>query len=125
MPLSTTDAVATLLMRPLSTAETAAAQAVIDRLSGLITLRVPDVDTRIAAAPAYAAVVSGAIAAAIARWLRNPSGLVQDSNGQITQRWAEAGTGEVVLSESEWAAIIPEAATAVAGTGMYVVPLGG
>jgi hypothetical protein len=108
MDLSSVTAVGTRMMRSLSTVEQAAAAALITELSGLVRLRVPDADIRAVTDPSWAAVVSGRIAAAVARIIRNPDGLVEETVGGETSRWAAStATSSEGLSLDDWAVIVP------------------
>lgn len=108
MSLSTVEAVETRMMRPLSSVEQAAATSLIEELSGLVRLRVPDAPTRAVTDLAWAAVVAGRIASAVARVIRNPDGLVEETVGGETSRWAAASAGgSLYLSAEDWAVIVP------------------
>jgi hypothetical protein len=108
MPLSSVDVVQTRMLRPLSTLEEAAAVSLVAELSGLVRLRVPDADVRVLADTSWAAVVSGRIAAAVARILRNPDGLVEETVGGETSRWAASTAGgSTGLTADDWAVIVP------------------
>jgi hypothetical protein len=123
MPLATITDVQTRLMRPLSTVEQTAATALIAELSGEVRVRVLGVDARAALDSSYAALVAGRIAGAVARVLRNPEGLVEETVGGETSRWAPDGAGVgLYLSEDDWAVI---AVPAVAVGGAFTVSLWG
>jgi hypothetical protein len=59
-------------------------------MSGLVRLRVPGADSRAGTDASWAAVVAGRIAGAVARIIRNPDGLVEETVGGETSRWAAA-----------------------------------
>lgn len=123
MPLATVMDVQTRLMRPLSTVEQDAAEALIAELSGEVRVRVLGVDARAGSDSSYAALVAGRIAGAVARVLRNPEGLVEETVGGETSRWAQgAAAAGLYLSEDDWAVI---AVPAVLVGGAFTVSLWG
>jgi hypothetical protein len=118
--LSTLAAVEARMMRALSTTEQTASTSLIAELSGLVKLRVPDADARAVADPSWGDLVSGRIASAVARYLRNPDGLVEETVGGETSRWSAAASAS--LTAEDWADIIP-ASTALGSA--HVVSLWG
>lgn len=95
-----------VLARPLAGAEVTAAQALLQRVSALMRLEVPNLDARVQANPDFAVVVRGYAADAVKRVLQNPDGKVQESIDDYSYRRADAvADGVLYLTPAELAGL--------------------
>lgn len=110
--LATTYDVEARLQRNLSGVELTAAVVFLQEASGIARRAIPDIDASIATDVNLTEVVAGRIAAAVARVLRNPDGLVQESIGAYAYRRADAvADGALFLSADELTQMRPAASS--------------
>lgn len=103
--------------RPLTVDEQITASTLLDRVSSLIRVRLPMIDGRVAADPNLAVLVRGVAVDAVLRVLRNPDGLVQESVGGYSySRAAGTNSGDLYISDGEWATLQPAARASAAFT---------
>lgn len=77
-----------------------------------IRARVPDLDARVAADPAFRDVLVHVVAAAVARVVRNPEGLRQITravdDGSVTKIVdSSRSAGGLYITDDEWALLVP------------------
>lgn len=94
------------------------------RLSAMVRLKLPTIDTRIIASPDLGVLARGVLVDAVLRVLRNPDGKVQESIDDYSYRRADAvADGSLYLTEDEWA-LLAEPGSAVASNSFTIVPYG-
>lgn len=88
--------------RPLTAAEEAQAEVLLDDASDLIRFRVPDVDARIAAGDLPATIAKQVAVAMVKRVMKNPNGLISEQIDDYSYRRADGGpNGELELTDDE------------------------
>lgn len=106
--------------RGLTDPETALATALLADASDMLRSLVPSVDERVAAGTLSASLVTGAVARAVIRVLRNPDGKVSESIDDYTYRRADAvADGSLYIDPADLALLAP--AGAVAATGAFTI----
>lgn len=101
--LSTPAEVEKRWQRSLTAPEFTAVQAWLDQASAMVRVRLPDIDARTAADPDLKALVTGIVADAVLRVIRNPNGYSLESEGPFTVRRADAlADGILHFTDSEW-----------------------
>ncbi len=90
------------LFGDLSDQQSLAAAVMLERISAEIRIKAPTIDTRIAASPDLALIVSGVAVDAVLRVLRNPDSKVQESIDDYSYRRADAvADGVLYLTPGE------------------------
>ncbi|RTL64435.1 MAG: hypothetical protein EKK42_24490 [Pseudonocardiaceae bacterium] len=103
MSYATTDDVAARLGRQLDPAELTIVSARLDDVERLIRTRVPDLDVRVSSGALSAAVVVMVEADAVLRVVRNPDGVVSETDGNYSRQLNHAAaTGVLSLLPEEW-----------------------
>ena len=88
--------------RTLSADEAATAATLITDASGMVRVRVPTIDDRLAAGTLSAETVAGVVARMVLRVMRNPEGKVSESIDDYTYRRSDAvADGSLYLSDDE------------------------
>lgn len=101
--LATTPDLEAALMRPLSDVETQHAATFLRRAESLILVRVPDLRSRAAGDAAFAFLVAGIEAEAVARVFRNPEGLRREEQGNYSYQVDGAvASGRLSILPDEW-----------------------
>jgi hypothetical protein len=92
------------LGRPLTDDEQDQADGLLDRVESRIYARISDLDTRLADEDNLVALLVEVESDAVARVLRNPSGLLQEQDGDYAYtRDRRVSSGSLSLTEDEWA----------------------
>lgn len=103
--------------RPLSAEEEALACVLITDAEGIIRIRVPTLDARIADESLPAAVVTGVIARMVLRVMRNPDGKIMEGIDDYTYRRADAvAEGLLYLGADDLGLLSPSGGTGAAFT---------
>jgi hypothetical protein len=92
------------LGRPLTDDEQDQADGLLDRVESRIYARISDLDTRLADEDNLVALLVEVESDAVARVLRNPSGLLQEQDGDYAYtRDRKVASGALELTDDEWA----------------------
>lgn len=77
---------------------------VLDYVESIIRSRIPDLDQRVAASDQYRRIVIAVESSAAARVMRNPEGMLQESEMSYSySRSARAAGGYLMITPEEWA----------------------
>lgn len=107
-PLASIPDVEARLQRTLAGVELTAAGVLLDEASAIARRAIPGIDASVSADVNLAGVVAGKVATAVARVLRNPEGMSQETIGAYAYRRADAvADGSLYLSEAELAQMRP------------------
>lgn len=115
------------LRQSLAGAELVLAQTLIDEVSALARVAVPDIDDLVEASTDHATIVAGRLAYVVWRVMSNPEGRTQVQIDDYSYRYsAETVGGVLYLDDQDVAVLSGGSATGVAySSGPYVVGLGG
>jgi hypothetical protein len=103
MSFANTDDVTVSLGRDLSSDEMLQALGLLDRIENRIRARLSDLDTRVTDSSIYFDTLVEIEADAVARVLRNPSGLLQEQDGDYGYtRDRNVASGALSLTDEEW-----------------------
>lgn len=102
MALAAVSDVAARLGRPLTTEEQDLASVLLDVAEARLRLRIPDLDQRVGANPAYMTVVVDVLASSVVRVLKNPDGFRMEMDGSYQyQVDTRAAAGFLTFLDSE------------------------
>jgi hypothetical protein len=79
----------------------------IERVSALISLRIPDIAARIAEDPNLGILAGGVVVDAVLRVMRNPEGFTAETMGAYSYQRDSAGAG-LYLTDVEWSLLLPQ-----------------
>lgn len=103
MSTATAHDVETSLMRALTPTEAAYVAPLLERAQARIRERVPDLATRISTSDRYRATVVDITAEAVARVLRNPSGMTQETEGNYSYtKNFRVASGLLDILDTDW-----------------------
>ena len=104
MYYASTDDVKVSLGRPLSDDELDQADGLLDRVEARIAARIPTLEARLAAEDNLVGILVEVEADVVARKLNNPSGLLQEQDGDyMYTRDRATASGGLALTDAEWA----------------------
>lgn len=104
MSYASTSDVQVSLGRPLTDEEVTQADGLLDRIEARIRARITDLDTRIVDEDNLVQLLIEIEADAVSRKLRNPTGLLQEQDGDYAYtRDRNVASGELNLTDEEWA----------------------
>lgn len=77
---------------------------VLDYVESIIRTRIPDLDERVAASDQYRSIVVAVESSAASRIMRNPEGMLQESELSYSySRAVRAASGYLMITDEEWA----------------------